>query len=41
MENCWTTYQGFYTTKQDYVIELPHLDEATQTEYDKERSVLV
>ena len=25
LENCWAFYQGFYSAKQDYLIELPQL----------------
>lgn len=29
---CWAFYQGFYTAKQDYAIEFPHLDDEPQNE---------
>ncbi len=29
---CWAFYQGFYTAKQDYAIEFPHLDDEAQHE---------
>ncbi|RKW38932.1 MAG: aminopeptidase PepB, partial [Moraxella sp.] len=32
LEFCWAFYQGFYTAKQDYGIEFPHLDHALQDE---------
>lgn len=32
MENCWAFYQGFYTAKQDYAIEFPHLEDEYQDE---------
>ncbi|MBN6711374.1 aminopeptidase PepB [Haemophilus haemoglobinophilus] len=32
LENCWAFYQGFYTAKQDYVIEFPHLEDEPQAE---------
>ncbi|PJG83496.1 aminopeptidase PepB [Caviibacterium pharyngocola] len=32
LENCWAFYQGFYTAKQDYVIEFPHLADEPQAE---------
>ena len=32
LESCWAFYQGFYTTKQDYSIEFPHLDDEPQDE---------
>ena len=30
IEYCWAFYQGFYTAKQDYSIEFPHLDDDAQ-----------
>lgn len=30
VEYCWAFYQGFYTAKQDYSIEFPHLDDDAQ-----------
>ncbi|MFZ7267063.1 aminopeptidase PepB [Avibacterium avium] len=32
LENCWAFYQGFYSAKQDYAIEFPHLDDEPQAE---------
>ena len=32
LENCWAFYQGFYSAKQDYSIEFPHLDDEPQDE---------
>lgn len=32
LEFCWAFYQGFYTAKQDYAIEFPHLDDEPQDE---------
>lgn len=32
LENCWAFYQGFYTAKQDYTLEFPHLDDEPQAE---------
>ncbi len=32
LENCWAFYQGFYTAKQDYTIEFPHLEDEPQAE---------
>lgn len=32
LDFCWAFYQGFYTAKQDYSIEFPHLDDAPQDE---------
>ena len=32
LENSWAFYQGFYTAKQDYSIEFPHLDDEPQDE---------
>ena len=32
LENCWAFYQGFYTAKQDYSIEFPHLEDEPQDE---------
>ena len=32
LEFCWAFYQGFYTAKQDYGIEFPHLDHDLQDE---------
>ena len=32
LENCWAFYQGFYTAKQDYTLEFPHLDDESQAE---------
>ena len=32
LENSWAFYQGFYTAKQDYSIEFPHLDDGPQDE---------
>lgn len=32
LESCWAFYQGFYTAKQDYAIEFPHLDDEPQDE---------
>ncbi len=32
LENCWAFYQGFYTAKQDYTLEFPHLDDDPQAE---------
>ncbi|OOF69965.1 aminopeptidase PepB [Rodentibacter caecimuris] len=32
LETCWAFYQGFYTAKQDYAIEFPHLDDEPQAE---------
>ena len=32
LEFCWAFYQGFYTVKQDYGIEFPHLDDEPQDE---------
>lgn len=32
LESCWAFYQGFYTAKQDYSIEFPHLDDEPQDE---------
>lgn len=32
LEFCWAFYQGFYTAKQDYGIEFPHLDDEPQDE---------
>lgn len=32
LESCWAFYQGFYTAKQDYAIEFPHLDDEPQNE---------
>lgn len=32
LELCWAFYQGFYTAKQDYAIEFPHLDDEPQNE---------
>ena len=29
---CWAFYQGFYTAKQDYALEFPSLDDASQHE---------
>lgn len=30
LANCWAFYQGFYTAKQDYAIEFPHLADEVQ-----------
>lgn len=32
LENCWAFYQGFYSAKQEYTIEFPHLDDDPQAE---------
>ncbi|SPY33624.1 peptidase B [Pasteurella canis] len=32
LESCWAFYQGFYTAKQDYALEFPHLDDEPQAE---------
>ncbi|THA01497.1 aminopeptidase PepB [Rodentibacter pneumotropicus] len=32
LEFCWAFYQGFYTAKQDYAIEFPHLEHDLQDE---------
>ncbi|OOF86121.1 aminopeptidase PepB [Rodentibacter ratti] len=32
LDFCWAFYQGFYTAKQDYSIEFPHLDHDLQDE---------
>ncbi|OOF42980.1 aminopeptidase PepB [Rodentibacter rarus] len=32
LDFCWAFYQGFYTAKQDYAIEFPHLDHDLQDE---------
>ncbi|OOF56599.1 aminopeptidase PepB [Rodentibacter myodis] len=32
LDFCWAFYQGFYTAKQDYSIEFPHLDDEPQDE---------
>lgn len=32
LDFCWAFYQGFYTAKQDYSIEFPHLEDAPQDE---------
>lgn len=32
LDFCWAFYQGFYTAKQDYAIEFPHLDDEPQDE---------
>ncbi len=32
LESCWAFYQGFYTAKQDYTVEFPHLDDEPQAE---------
>lgn len=32
LDFCWAFYQGFYTAKQDYAIEFPHLDDEPQNE---------
>ncbi|WP_040975767.1 aminopeptidase PepB [Necropsobacter massiliensis] len=32
LEFCWAFYQGFYTAKQDYSVEFPHLDDEPQAE---------
>ncbi|MBE2896566.1 aminopeptidase PepB [Pasteurellaceae bacterium HPA106] len=30
LPRCWAFYQGFYSAKQDFSIEFPHLDDAEQ-----------
>lgn len=30
LSRCWAFYQGFYTAKQDFCIEFPHLDDEQQ-----------
>ncbi|VEH66020.1 peptidase B [Rodentibacter pneumotropicus] len=32
LDFCWAFYQGFYTAKQDYSIEFPHLEHDLQDE---------
>ncbi|WP_373100713.1 MULTISPECIES: aminopeptidase PepB [Pasteurellaceae] len=32
LEHCWAFYQGFYSAKQDYTIEFPHLADEPQAE---------
>lgn len=32
LEKCWAFYQGFYTAKQDYSVEFPHLEDEPQNE---------
>lgn len=32
LDFCWAFYQGFYTAKQDYAIEFPHLEDEPQDE---------
>ena len=32
LESCWAFYQGFYTAKQEYGIQFPHLEHDLQDE---------